>query len=336
MAQDELDAVEAPNVAVLGSHVNTDDVRGVDDGKGLQITVGWALSDLMQLHLNTSYINFDTGVPATDFYRTAVGVDLVRYFNPRGFAPFVVAGVGAAHNDVAIAVQDHTGFTASAGLGLLSPPITTYGIRLRGEARFVYDRFAGNPEDVHFALGVVFPMRRPRTVEVVRVETREVIKEVTKEVFRDAPQPARDTDKDGVPDDRDACPDTLPGAVVDARGCVPSEAVIELTGVHFEHDSSRLTQNSKSILSLAAASLRGQSAMRVEVAGHTDGRGSEAYNLELSHRRAQAVVDFLTDAGIKAERLQARGYGESQSVGSNDTDSGRERNRRVEFRVLPN
>jgi OOP family OmpA-OmpF porin len=117
---------------------------------------------------------------------------------------------------------------------------------------------------------------------------------------------------------------------------VPSATVIELTGVHFEHDSSRLTPNSKSILTTAAASLRGQSAMRVEVAGHTDGRGSEAYNLELSHRRAQAVVDFLIDAGIKAERLQARGYGESQSVDSNDTDSGRERNRRVEFRVLPN
>lgn len=334
LAQDEPDAVEAPNVAILGSYVNTDDVRGVDDGKGLQFAFGWALSDVMQLQLNTSYINFDTGVRATDFYRTAVGVDLVRFFNPRGFAPFVVAGIGAAYNDVAAAAQDHTNFTASAGLGLLSPPITDYGIRLRGEARYVYDRFAGRPEDVHFALGVVFPMRRPRTVEVVRIETREVI--VTKEVFRDAPQPTRDTDKDGVPDERDACPDTLPGAVVDARGCVPEAAVIELTGVHFEHDSSRLTQNSKSILAMAAASLRGQSAMRVEVAGHTDDRGRETYNLELSRRRAQAVVDFLTDAGIAAERLQARGYGESQSVDSNDTDSGRERNRRVEFRVLTN
>jgi OOP family OmpA-OmpF porin len=336
VAQDESAAVEAPNVAILGSYVDTDDVRGVDDGHGLQFTMGWALSDVVQLQLNTSYVNFDTGVPATDFYRTAAGVDLVRYFNPRGFAPFVVTGIGAVHNDVAEASQDHVNFTAAAGLGLLSPPFTDYGIRLRGETRAVYDRYAGRPEDVHFSLGLVFPLRRPRTVEVVRTEVKEVIREVTKEVFRDAPQSIRDADKDGVPDERDACPDTLPGAVVDARGCVPVQAVIQLTGVHFEHDSSRLTENSKSILAMAAASLRGQSGMRVEVAGHTDSRGHDAYNLELSQRRALVVVDYLIAAGIGSERLQARGYGETHSVESNDTESGRERNRRVEFRVLPN
>lgn len=332
VAQEEYSGVEAPNVAILGSYVHTDDVRGVDDGRGLQFTMGWALSDVLQLQLNTSYVNFDTGIPATDFYRTAGGVDLVRYFNPRGFAPFVVAGIGAAQNDVALASQDHVNFTASAGLGLLSPPFTDYGIRVRGETRAVYDRYVGRPEDVHFALGLVFPLRRTRTVEVVRTEVKEVIKEV----YRDVPQPTRDADKDGVPDERDACPDTLPGAVVDARGCVPVKAVIQLTGVHFEHNSSRLTENSKSILEMAAASLRGQSSMRVEVAGHTDSSGRDAYNLDLSRRRAQAVVDFLIAAGIPTERLEARGYGETHSIDSNDTDGGRERNRRVEFRVLPN
>jgi hypothetical protein len=62
LAQEEPDAVEAPNVAILGSYVNTDDTRGVDDGKGLQFAFGWAWSDVMQLQLNTSYINFDLDV----------------------------------------------------------------------------------------------------------------------------------------------------------------------------------------------------------------------------------------------------------------------------------
>lgn len=331
-AQQDSPGVEAPNVAILGSYIKTDDVRGVDHGQGLQFTTGWALSGVLQLQLNTSYVNFDTGVPATDFYRTAGGIDLVRYFNPHGFAPFVVAGVGAAYNDVAVAALDRANFTAAAGLGLLSPPFTDYGIRVRGEARYVHDRYAGKPEDVHFALGLVFPLRKPRSVEVVRTE----VKEVVREVVRETPPPVRDADKDGVPDERDECADTLPGAVVDARGCVPVRAVIQLTGVHFEYDSSRLTENSKSILAMAAASLRGQPGMRVEVAGHTDNRGSDAYNLDLSRQRALAVVDFLSSAGIDPERMAARGYGESQPVDTNGTDIGRERNRRVEFRVLPN
>lgn len=329
-AQDVTGAVEAPNVAVLGTHIRADDVRGVDDGQGIQFTMAWALSEVTQLQVATSYINFDTGLPATDFYRSAAGVELVRYFNPRGFAPFFVAGAGVAYNDVAVAALDHADFTTTAGLGLLLPPFTDYGIRVRGEARYVHDRFRGAPGDVHFSLGLFFPLRRPRTVELVRTEYKEVVKEVVREV------PVRDTDMDGVPDDVDACADTLRAATVDARGCVPAQAVIQLTGVHFEYNSARLTENSRSILSMAAAALRGQSGMQVEVAGHTDDRGSDTYNIELSRRRAQAVSEYLHAVGIESSRLQARGYGESQPMDSNSTDAGRERNRRVEFRVLAN
>jgi OOP family OmpA-OmpF porin len=330
VAQDVTDAIEAPNVAALGTQVKADNVRGVDDGQGIQFAMAWALSEVTQLQVATSYITFDTGLPTTDFYRSAAGVELVRYFNPRGFAPFIVAGVGVAYNDVAVAALDHADFTTTAGVGLLSPAFSEFGIRVRGEARYVTDRFVGRPEDVHFSLGLFFPLRRPRTVEVVRTEYKEVVREVVREV------PVRDTDKDGVPDDVDACSDTLSAATVDARGCVPVQAVIQLTGVHFEYNSARLTENSKSILSMAAASLRGQSGMRVEVAGHTDDRGGESYNLELSRRRAQSVTEYLHAIGIGASRMQARGYGESQPMDTNSTDVGRERNRRVEFRVLAN
>lgn len=329
-AQDVTAAVEAPNIAVLGTHVRADDVRGVDDGQGFQVTMAWALSDVTQLQVATSYITFDTGLPATDFYRSAVGVELVRYFNPRGFAPFVVAGAGVAYNDVAMAVLDHADLTTTAGLGLLSPPFSDYGIRVRGEARYVHDRFMGKPEDVHFSLGLFFPLRRPRTVEVVRTEYKEVVKEVVREV------PVRDTDRDGVPDVIDKCSDTLSAATVDPRGCVPVQAVIQLAGVHFEYNSARITENSKSILSMAAASLRGQSGMRVEVAGHTDNRGGDSYNLELSRRRAQSVSEYLSALDIESSRMEARGYGELQPMDSNSTDTGRERNRRVEVRVLSN
>ncbi|HLF10962.1 MAG TPA: OmpA family protein, partial [Gammaproteobacteria bacterium] len=74
--------------------------------------------------------------------------------------------------------------------------------------------------------------------------------------------------------------------------------------------------------------------LRAEIGGHTDSNGSDAYNLNLSQQRANSVLTFLAGQGIDRSRLVARGYGEGQPVADNGTDAGRERNRRVEFRVL--
>lgn len=72
---------------------------------------------------------------------------------------------------------------------------------------------------------------------------------------------------------------------------------------------------------------------RLEISGHTDSDGSEADNLALSYRRARAVVDFMTAAGISADRLVAVGHGEGRPLASNETDEGKAANRRIEFRV---
>jgi OOP family OmpA-OmpF porin len=72
----------------------------------------------------------------------------------------------------------------------------------------------------------------------------------------------------------------------------------------------------------------------MEISGHTDSDGSEADNLALSERRAGAVADYLTAAGVDAERLVAVGYGESRPVRENETEQGKAANRRIEFRVL--
>jgi OOP family OmpA-OmpF porin len=75
--------------------------------------------------------------------------------------------------------------------------------------------------------------------------------------------------------------------------------------------------------------------MQVELAGYTDNVGSASYNLKLSQKRAEAVKEYLTvEQNIDASRIQAKGYGKENPVASNDTDEGRERNRRVELHVL--
>jgi len=147
------------------------------------------------------------------------------------------------------------------------------------------------------------------------------------------PPPNPDLDGDGVPNERDKCPNTRPGAVVDLDGC-EVEAVIELEGVYFEFDKATIKPEGKVVLNEAAALLQKHERVVVEVAGHTDSTGSEDYNQGLSERRANAVKDYLTQQGVTATRLSARGYGEAQPVASNDTKEGRAENRRVELIVL--
>ena len=147
-----------------------------------------------------------------------------------------------------------------------------------------------------------------------------------------------DSDGDGVYDGLDKCPGTPRGTKVDANGCPERKALFEpgkktlvLEGVNFALDSARLTEGSYAILDRVAASLKEWPEVRVEVGGHTDDTGTEAYNQNLSERRAQAVRDYLVRKGIEPSRLTAKGYGESRPVTTNATAAGRAKNRRVEL-----
>lgn len=140
-----------------------------------------------------------------------------------------------------------------------------------------------------------------------------------------------DTDNDGVVDSRDQCPETAAGTPVDNTGCDLPEHY-SLKGVQFEYDSARLTADSVAALNDGLEILKRHADLQVEVAGHTDSRGTDEYNLGLSQRRANAVRDYLVNHGVAASRLVTKGYGESQPVADNATDAGRALNRRVELR----
>lgn len=109
---------------------------------------------------------------------------------------------------------------------------------------------------------------------------------------------------------------------------------IQLKNIYFEFDKDELMPRSYVELNKLLKLMRDNPKLSIEIVGHTDKYGNDAYNLDLSKRRAQSVVNFLTQNKISAERLKARGEGESKPVASNDTDEGRAQNRRVEFIVL--
>jgi len=141
-----------------------------------------------------------------------------------------------------------------------------------------------------------------------------------------------DDDNDGVPNSKDACPNSVTGAVVGSDGC-EVKVVIELQGVHFDTDKSTLKPESIAILNAAVKTMGEHGTILVEVAGHTDSRASDAYNQALSERRARVVYDYLVNHGISADRMTWKGYGESSPIATNDTEEGMARNRRTELIV---
>ena len=114
----------------------------------------------------------------------------------------------------------------------------------------------------------------------------------------------------------------------------PVNRKIVLRGVNFDFDKSNIRPDAAEILSEAARILGEEPDVRVSVDGHTDARGTDAYNERLSERRAQAVVERLERLGISPSRLQPQGFGESRPVASNDTEEGRAQNRRVELNAI--
>jgi len=112
----------------------------------------------------------------------------------------------------------------------------------------------------------------------------------------------------------------------------PCEGRIVLRGVTFAFDSAQITGASMATLDVAADTLRECPKVRAEVGGYTDSIGTEAYNQALSLRRAESVRNYLIKQDISPGRLEAKGYGESNPVASNDTEDGRAQNRRVELK----
>lgn len=136
-----------------------------------------------------------------------------------------------------------------------------------------------------------------------------------------------DSDGDGVTDDKDACPGTPRGVAVDERGCwAMSNALL------FAFDSAVIKSDFYPVLDQTKKIFDAYPTMKVQIDGHADSTGPEAYNQVLSERRANAVMGYLVNkVGVEASRLTAVGHGEMKPAFPNDTKENRAKNRRVEF-----
>jgi len=109
---------------------------------------------------------------------------------------------------------------------------------------------------------------------------------------------------------------------------------VVLNNIFYEFGKATLSDESLSELETMLSLLKNNPTIKIEISSHTDNVGSDEFNLKLSGNRAQAVVDYLTQNGISKEMVVAKGYGKSQPISSNDTEDGRQQNRRTEFKIL--
>jgi outer membrane protein OmpA-like peptidoglycan-associated protein len=150
--------------------------------------------------------------------------------------------------------------------------------------------------------------------------------------------PYKDSDKDGLLDKDDDCPNT-PGPKTN-KGCpVIEQAVIEVLktafdNLEFESAKDIIFETSKPSLNELAEVLKKKTTWKLEIAGHTDNVGDDNGNLALSKKRAEALKAYLISQGVEEARLITKYFGETKPIATNDTPEGRQKNRRVEMKIV--
>jgi OmpA-OmpF porin, OOP family len=280
-------------------------------------------------------------------------LNLLRSFDyGDGWSPYVTAGAGQARFDYGNLRSSERDNLFNVGVGFFGN--LTERFALRGDVRGVWHDDVSSLRPMA-TLGVTMmlgataaPAAAPAPTPAPAaeadsdgdgvVDSRDACPGTPAGVAVDARGCPLDSDGDGVPDYLDRCPDTPRGVRVDAQGCEVqiTEPVTFNVTVEFAFNSAEITSVSRTDLMTAVQFLREHPSTTAVVEGHTDSVGSDAYNQQLSQRRAEAVRAALVNAGITANRLTSRGYGESRPIASNDTDAGRQQNRRVTVVVTGN
>ncbi|MDD4856399.1 MAG: OmpA family protein [Sulfuricurvum sp.] len=262
------------------------------------------------------------------------------------FTPFAKAGLGYQWY-TNTHPSDFDGLVLDAGMGLKTD--LTKHIALKLEGLYMYkmnnngntNGSNGEVHNVAALAGLTFNFDE-KAAPVVAAVTAPVVAAVVAEkpkpapvVVAEAPKPVPviaapiDSDKDGVFDPADKCPNTPAGFKVDVDGC-PVKATLHL---NFATNSNKVDKEGTAKVNTFAAFLKDSPAYKAAIVGHTDSTASDAYNQKLSEKRAGIVRDMLIKDGVAADHLTAAGEGEKMPIASNKTKAGRAENRRIEVEL---
>jgi len=332
--------------------------RDSDNGEGYAFSVGKALNKYWGMEFGGSWNQFDADNGGTQNFREyGINLDAMFFYSrDRAFSPYVALGAGALRNTNKTAGVSDTDPFGALGVGFFKyfGDDSRYGFRGDVRYRFVDTDLPGLDDSlaepvVKFGLVAALGPKGsgldgaggPDSDGDGVPDDADLCPNTPKGVKVDSKGCPVDSDGDGVPDAIDKCPGTKPGVKVDSTGC-PKDAAGEgpnrrFEDVHFEFDRSDLTDYARSILDNASKAIGGLSqqypSLKVDVSGHTDWIGTDAYNQALSERRANSVKQYLVRKGVDAKSVKTYAYGESKPVATNETDEGRAQNRRAEVRT---
>jgi len=363
-----------------------DSARHSDDGQGGQIQFGVPLSTYgypgWSAEATLHRLVRDRDIDGKNDYQTGLLFDLVYDFGNRGFSvtdsyrikPFVLGGLGVVQNDVLGDSHEHVGIDLGGGMLLPLGRFSWKGLAVRVEARALgqFDSKSTDNDflvDYRFTVGLQLPLYflYPQHSGAVPPPDTSCDISVVDPVTGSS-KCNIDTDRDGVPDSSDLCPETPAGTPVDGTGCpvevtrantndddgdgLPNELdrcpatyrdlavdakgclisqTLRLSEVQFDTDTAVLTPAARTVLDAVAQTLKIQDNVHVQITGNTDNVGDSAYNMKLSQQRAESVRQYLIRRGVAPARLVASGAGDRNPVAPNDTEAGRARNRRVDF-----
>ncbi len=343
-------------ITPMATYINPDgSISGdeLEDGiKGGQLAVGFALADRWNIELAAQRLTLDGKNTSASLDQTGIVLNVLNVYNRAGrFSPYLIGGVGFVNDDAGGSVGDEDNFQAQGGLGLFTD-LFGERVALRSEVLYRWEDATDSLGDwlVNVGFQVALGSRQPAPVAAAPVAAAVV-----------APAVDTDSDGDGVVDRLDQCPGTPKGATADSLGCpldgdrdgvydgidkcptTPRGAKVgplgcslslSLSGVNFENDSAKLLPEGEKILDEAVVALKGDPAATIEIQGHTDSKGSDAYNMQLGESRANSVKDYLVAQGVTAGSLVVKSYGETEPVADNATPEGRADNRRVVLKAL--
>jgi OOP family OmpA-OmpF porin len=303
-----------------------DDGRKAEDDIGFGAALGKAISPKWNVELGADSSGHRRAGVDDRLRINTIDLNALRVFKREDrINPYLIAGIGQIDTNAPSNDKDIYG---KAGLGLMADIAknTSKGtnLQLRGEMHM--RKVFGDQDltDYVASLGLLYSwggsIAAPAAAAIAAIAPA-VVKPVD-----------GDDDRDGVPNSRDKCPNTPAGAKVDSDGCECGDVV--LRGVTFVTDSSEITPQGQLVLDSLVAGLQRRAGTKLEIRGHTDSVGSDAYNLALSQRRADSVKAYLVSKGLNAADLSTIGLGEMQHIATNDTAEGREQNRRVTLQAL--
>jgi OOP family OmpA-OmpF porin len=321
-------------VSGLGTYIDPDSDRNLDsEFAGFKLAGGFAIDEKWNVEIEASMLDVTgDGGPDTDF--TGLLLNGMYLWNRADkFTPYILAGAGYLDAD-----QDggdtNEDLQLQAGPGFLWDFTDSGQWSLRSELliRWADDDQSSAAKDLLLNVGVQYAFGGSNKNSSAKSRTNASAPPPSAEPIA-APAAtgaiaaaALDTDGDGVPDIIDECPNTVQGAKVNDVGCAYE---LTLSGTNYDVNAAILSESGQQALNNVAESLKNFPEVNITIEGYTDSDGSEAFNQDLSDRRAKSARDYLVRRGVAGTRITAYGRGESNPIASNDTPEGRAQNRRV-------